>query len=106
MAKHTPGEWRAHRLDAPGKCWDGVYEIRFNEDGECVAETVHNEADAHLIAAAPDLLAVCQAVLACDIRHDENGHAYLHVPARSLNDLGAQIRSVVFEATLPERVRS
>jgi hypothetical protein len=33
-----------------------AYEIHFNDDTECVAEVVHEEADAKLIAAAPNLL--------------------------------------------------
>lgn len=32
-----------------------------------------------------------QAVLDCETHHDECGHAYLKVPARSLHDLGAAI---------------
>ena len=31
-------------------------EIQFGNDGECVAEFVHNDYDAKLIAAAPELL--------------------------------------------------
>ena len=37
------------------------------------------------------LEAALREVLACETKHDERGHAYLKVPARSLNDLGAQI---------------
>lgn len=33
-----------------------THEIHFSDDGECVAEVVHGEADAKLIAAAPNLL--------------------------------------------------
>jgi hypothetical protein len=33
-----------------------------------------------------------EAVLTCETYHDERGHAFLAVPARSLNDLGAQIK--------------
>lgn len=30
-------------------------------------------------------------VMKCEMKHDENGHAYLKVPSRSLFDLGTQI---------------
>ena len=33
-----------------------THEIHFSDDGECVAEVVHDEANAKLIAAAPELL--------------------------------------------------
>ena len=38
-------------------------------------------------------------VLGCETYHNERGHAFLAVPARSLNDLGAQIQFVL-DATL------
>jgi len=54
-AKHTPGPWKAH---ATNKARSGVteYEIHWSDDGECVAEIVHGAPDAHLIAAAPEML--------------------------------------------------
>lgn len=33
-----------------------THEIHFSDDGECIAEVVHGEENAKLIAAAPDLL--------------------------------------------------
>jgi hypothetical protein len=50
-----------------------------------------------LMAQRDQLLAACKAVLACDIWHDHNGHAYLRVDARSVYDLAAQISIVVAE---------
>jgi len=52
-----------------------------------------------------DLLAALKAVLACETRHDARGHAYLHVPARSLNDLGAEIGAIVANAERGEAAR-
>jgi hypothetical protein len=37
----------------------GRTEIQFGNYGECVAEFVHNDYDAKLIAAAPELLEAC-----------------------------------------------
>lgn len=53
--KHTPGPWYPH---ATGLARSGLpeFQIHWSEDGECVAEIVHGEADARLIAAAPELL--------------------------------------------------
>ena len=52
--KHTPGPWRVEKIDRT----EANYEIQFSTDGECIAEFVHNEADAYLIAAAPALLSL------------------------------------------------
>jgi hypothetical protein len=42
-----------------------------------------------------ELLDALKAVLACETRHDERGHAYLAVPARSVFDLAASISCLV-----------
>lgn len=55
MSGHTPGPWFARQC---GKAWA----IDFNEDQEQVVDYVYEEADAHLIAAAPDLLEACEAL--------------------------------------------
>jgi len=46
---HTPGPWSFRGCD-------GGWAIDFNEDQEQVVDFVYEEADARLIAAAPDLL--------------------------------------------------
>ena len=52
--KFTPGPWKAHKL--PKSEWmPKRWEIHYSNDGECVAEIVHEDADAQLIAAAPDM---------------------------------------------------
>ena len=62
MSKHTPGEWIADGKDVrstvrtPGSRL--VAEAHFREDPE------ETEANARLIAAAPDLLAACRSILA------------------------------------------
>jgi hypothetical protein len=71
---HTPGPWNAEQV------LNGAYLIFGNTDNErAIAETrirwIDNEecANAALIAAAPDLLAVCKAIIR------EDGH-YLECP--------------------------
>jgi hypothetical protein len=53
---HTPGPWTAKKMDAPGRAWDGQWEINYGRAGECVAEVVYSADDARLLAAAPDML--------------------------------------------------
>lgn len=55
-------------------------------------------ADRDLIAAAPEMYEALKAVLACATHHDENGHAYLRVPARSVNDLAFAIHVIAAKA--------
>jgi hypothetical protein len=56
MSTFTPGPWVAREVGGMG--WPGQrgFAIDFNEDQEQVVDFVYEEADAHLIAAAPDLL--------------------------------------------------
>lgn len=64
--QHTPGPWKAHPT---GLARSGLpeYQIHWSDIGECVAEVVHGDADARLIAAAPDLLeALKDALCALD----------------------------------------
>jgi len=55
--KHTPGPWIARK--AGGQGWPGQrgWAIDYNEDQEQVVDFVYEEADAKLIAQAPNLLA-------------------------------------------------
>jgi hypothetical protein len=64
MSEHTPGPWRFSRegdepywhVDMPGPCG-----VRY---GFCNAMVYTTEADARLIAAAPELLAACNKLVA------------------------------------------
>ena len=63
MDKPTPGPWK---ISEPKKDWNGEYslfEIHWSDAGECIAEFVHGEPDARLIAAAPDLLDAARRAL-------------------------------------------
>lgn len=60
---HTPAPWTVREvtgLSIPGQ---RAFAIDFNEDQEQVVDWVYEEADAHLIAAAPDLLEALEALL-------------------------------------------
>lgn len=56
MSEHTPGPWMVRPV--PNPCLSGHtgYAIDFNEAQEQVVDFVYEEADARLIAAAPELL--------------------------------------------------
>lgn len=55
-------QWKAVKFEETKQHY-GFFEIHFSDDGECVAEFVHNEHDARLIAAAPDLLEALQSLM-------------------------------------------
>lgn len=60
--KHTPGPWKHRHTPLRGIAND-VYCVDWSEDQEEVAEIVHGEANARLIAAAPDLLEACETAV-------------------------------------------
>lgn len=71
--KHTPSPWTMREVthsNAPGQ---RAFVIDFNEDQEQVVDWVYEEADAKLIAQAPDLL-VDLIVAAGTLRHYEALH--------------------------------
>lgn len=76
--KGTKGEfkdgskgWKAVAYGDNNKVGYSTHEIHFSDDGECIAEVVHGEANAKLIAAAPQLLeAAIKAYVS--IRHEKN----------------------------------
>ena len=55
MSDHTQQPWKSVKVGD----W---YEIHYGEDGECVAEIVHEKADADLIAATPEMLEALEAI--------------------------------------------
>lgn len=57
--KGTKGEWKSVYLPKSEYITER-YEVQFGIDGECIAEFVHNEYDAKLIASSPDLLEALQ----------------------------------------------
>lgn len=63
MSQHTPGPWVVREIEG---AFHGTkaYAIDFNEDEEQVVDYVYTEADAKLIASAPDLLDALETVVA------------------------------------------
>ena len=69
MTEHTPGPWTYFELDPPERCINcsrtdfGHFLIPDGHgNGECA---LYTKADARLIAAAPELLAACEAAQSC-----------------------------------------
>ena len=79
-------DWKAVKLKATGFYRERT-EIQFGNDGECVAEFVHNDYDAKLIAAAPELLEVC-----IDLKEILYN---ISMPAKVMNDLEQAINKAL-----------
>jgi hypothetical protein len=70
MASHTPGVWTVGAKGGGCVVTDGVHtrdaaldaEERGYYGGALIAESIRCQADARLIAAAPELLAACEAL--------------------------------------------
>lgn len=93
-AQHTPGKWGYDGEDtAASQDWDGDgYEI-FVRDGngeiiESIASTTE-EADARLIAAAPDLLEALETV---ERQASQSGEASPRITSNALRDVRAAIQ--------------
>lgn len=79
MSKHTPGPWTV--LDEPNQLDDGgeddvgsvAYMVESRKAGAFVAQHIYIDADASLIAAAPELLEALQALMARDLESRLSG---------------------------------
>lgn len=63
MNKHTPAPWIVREVAHSNVPGQRAFAIDFNEDQEQVVDWVYEEADAKLIAAAPDILKALQWAL-------------------------------------------
>lgn len=63
MAEHTPGPWTIAERSKFDRDDEPSFEIVADDAAAFVAALVPNEADARLIAAAPDLLAALEALV-------------------------------------------
>ncbi len=90
MSGHTPGPWKASSQAYPGGRWTewyvesepGCY-VWNNDDGYSGSA---DEADAHLIAAAPELLEAARAMveaMGSYAEHTRNGLQLLHAIAKA-----------------------
>lgn len=61
--QHTPGPWMTRPVPNVGLRGHTGYAIDFNDDREQVVDFVYEEADAHLIAAAPGLLEALESCI-------------------------------------------
>ena len=74
---HTPGPWEMRRLiDKDGIPYATLYEAHI-DIGPCMiwapVGNEEQEANARLIAAAPDLLEACKLLLMCSLANDVSG---------------------------------
>ena len=76
--KWTPGPWKPH---ATGLARSGKpeHEIHWSDDGECIAEIVHGEPEANLMAASPRLYRALSLMVTAfsdgPIKHSEDAKA-------------------------------
>ncbi len=61
------------------------------DDGETVFDGPMDVRLARIICRDHNAVHLLAEVRSCETGHDENGHAFLKVPARSIFDLGARI---------------
>lgn len=70
--QHTPGPWLAIVTETTGNGNPAIWDIAC-KNGGIIAESIgHNQADARLIAAAPDLLSALNRFVDC-MTENENG---------------------------------
>lgn len=109
-AKHTEGPWKIHR---PEDCGCGTFGIVGTSDPEMMLDFVAKiegqpdaetaEANARLIAAAPDLLAALEKALAYLIAHPPKGNirdrAHFSALNEHANDVVKPIHDALTKAT-------
>tara|TARA_R110000772_G_scaffold258707_2_gene376038 strand:- start:492 stop:797 length:306 start_codon:yes stop_codon:yes gene_type:complete len=86
--KHTPGPWVAKKLGEylaamNPNLWG---EVQYGNIGEVVCENVYEEADARLIAAAPDMLEAlikCHDSILAMQRPDHAAHEDVRIKAKA-----------------------
>ena len=67
---HTPGPWVA-LLEGDWGLWSIEHEHSDSDDVDWICDVHSSEANAALIAAAPDLLKACESIMECPYLFDE-----------------------------------
>ena len=95
MSEHTPGPWK-YGVRRDGSMWLslGNPEKGPHYQGDLVA----SEADARLIAAAPDLLAACEVVVAFLDRLEDGDESLLRIRQRVHAPLRAALEPAIAKA--------
>ena len=79
MGKHTQGPWKALKLHAKGN--QGRWIVNSVTDYVCLCDAIpgldFNEANARLIAAAPELLEALKTIIGGENRYEINYHDYM-----------------------------
>ena len=70
------------------------FDVSFNDDGECVVDVVDKEADAHLIAAAPDMYKLLQQFLP----RDEDGNGWDFIYDEGSEGMGEEVIKLLAKA--------
>jgi hypothetical protein len=95
MSKHTPGPWVAEERSEIG---EGYWHVICPDDGiHCQVMFEGTEADSRLIAAAPDLLELAEALLLIGNR-EENGIAHGVNPTEFAATLAPMARAAIAKA--------
>lgn len=89
--KHTPAPWTIREVVGNSIPGHRAFAIDYNEDQEQVVDWVYEEADAKLIASAPEMLAEL-TVLRDTIPH-------LDLPAAARVEMLRRINAVIAKAT-------
>lgn len=76
--------WKAVLYPKDKQVGFSTHEIHWSDDGECVAEVVHGEEDARLIADAPNLLAVLNQIVNSPTPYNERELQSWYETARNL----------------------
>jgi hypothetical protein len=89
----TPGPWEAEPNE-PGEFVPGSWRVNHQGTRQWVASQVTGEADARLIAAAPNLLAQCEAALAYLLANVPKGNIRNSAHFHALNEHAALCKSL------------
>jgi hypothetical protein len=79
--KHTPGPWKYENV-----C-DDIFEIYDYVNQETITEYCNNEADARIIAAAPEMLEALMELSKYLFRNDKNSIGHKSAYHRLMNDI-------------------